>query len=73
MAITNIMSLNSLKRDHTVVYDQQSDTFTVYDSKTSDTIAVFESNEKGLYLFTLDMLKLKQLQTCHDGNSFTAY
>ena len=55
MAITNIMSLNSLKKDHDVVYDQQADTFTVYDRKTGDTIAVFESNEKGLYPFTPDM------------------
>ena len=55
MAITNIMSLNSLKRDHDVIYDQNADTFTVYDRKTGDTIAVFESNEKGLYLFTPDM------------------
>ena len=49
------MSLNSLKKDHDVVYDQQADTFTVYDRKTGDTIAVFESNEKGLYLFTPDV------------------
>ena len=55
MAITNIMLLNSLKSDHTVVYDQQADTFTVYDRKNGDTIAVFESNEKGFYLFTPDM------------------
>ena len=55
MAILNIMLLNSLKRDHKVVYDQQADTFTVYDRKTGNTITVFESNKKGLYLFTPDM------------------
>ena len=55
MATTNIMLLKSLKRDHKNVYDQQADTFTVYDKKTGDTIAVFGSNEKGLYLFTPDM------------------
>ena len=33
MEITNIMPLNSLKRDHDVVYDQQADTFTVYDRR----------------------------------------
>ena len=49
------MSLNSLKRDHDAVYDQEADTFTVYERKTSDTIAAFKSNEKGLYLFTPDM------------------
>ena len=49
------MSLNSLKRDQDVVYDQQADTFTVYDRKTGNIIAIFESNEKGLYLFTPDV------------------
>ena len=54
MAITNNMSLNSLKRDHRDVYDQKADSFTIYDRKTAKIIAVFESNEKGVYLFTSD-------------------
>ena len=49
------MLLKSLKRDHKVIYDQQADTFTIYNRKTGNTIAVFDSNKKGLYLFTPDI------------------
>ena len=52
MVITNIMLLNTLKKEHTVVLDEEAKPFTVYARKTGKVIASYQSNNKGLYLST---------------------
>ena len=49
-ALTNIMSMSSLRKHHDVAYDSAEDTFII--SLGGRVVAKFRSNDKGLYVFT---------------------